>query len=428
MFTQEEGISSRMLKCGKCDFSTEGGALQLANHLKEAHYTVKNSSQNPCQTGPHVKAKHMVRTVEEAKHLNLFEYETLDSENTSNHAVDGENNKVNTQQVNTSNHVMDGENIEVNKPQDHNEKKYTCDKCGKAFQKAWVLLNHMACFHQIRYMENKEVLEQQDVIKNVRFTPAKIKNVLLNINSPPPMEHKEGLRQDDNVRTDPLGPLELFKTPGQRMEEGELVELATLYKKPKCSKCPYESNQSDDVLAHFNATHGNQYECELCSYKTPWMSDMKVHGQTVHENLSIKIIKRKNENVSYKPPRKVYRTSVETSERDEVVEVGPLAKEPKCPKFPYESDRSVDARTHYKAAEHEDHKYSYQCNHCSYRTHWTSNLKIHLQTEHDISLTRKANYKCDLCKFTSYHKASYKRHLEAMHQILWTGDEIKSDC
>ena len=164
--------------------------MQLAEHLKEAHYTVK---------------KHMVRTVEEAKHLNLFQYETLDPENTSNNVMDGENIEVNTQQENTSNHVMDGENVELNTPKDHNEKKYTCDKCGKAFQKAWVLLNHMACVHQIRYMENKEVLEQQDVIKNVRFTPAKIKDVLLNINSPPPMEHEAGLRQHDNVKNDHWG-------------------------------------------------------------------------------------------------------------------------------------------------------------------------------------------------------------------------------
>ena len=188
-----DNIHSRHLKCGKCIFSTTGGVLQLARHLKEAHYKVEGNKcphcDYSCQTlGKmvfHIKDNHGAEDVSigGTKHLEELKFEVPGSEDKSNKSMDSKSVRIDTQphHEETKKHRrkanmqirkvdMDEKENEVwavflrNNYETHMKghlenhihektkektRDHLCDKCGVNFSEIYRLNRHLKTVHQM---------------------------------------------------------------------------------------------------------------------------------------------------------------------------------------------------------------------------------------------------------------------------------------
>ena len=280
----QENTSSRHFKCGKCNFSTAGGALHLAKHLKEAHYKVdKNkcphchySSQTLGKMVFHIKNNHGIKDVPigEPKHLEEFKFEIPGSEDNSNQSVDEQPAHEESQETGN----------------------YNCDRCGKVFQKAWILLNHMACVHGINYQKSEHdqrqtgdydyvIPGQTHAVKNVSIKPAVTKNVSIKYSSSALEVFKSSIEKSGQDQDQVSEPMMVRETGHKRKANLQRHLKADMEEKEhKCKQCAYETNYKEHLRAHVTSIHEKMKNrlCDHCGSRFRDQSTLKSHLKAAH--------------------------------------------------------------------------------------------------------------------------------------------------
>ena len=262
-----ENMKPRHLKCGKCSFSTTHGALHLAKHLKQAHYKVENNKCPLClysfqtlgQIILHMKQKHEVKDVHtrKPKHLEQFKFKFSSSEENSKQSVDEQ-------------------------PTHEETWKCICDKCGKSFQKAWILLNHMACAHDINYQQ----AENEMIEKKVKIDH-NLENVSNQYSSSSLEMLKSSLEKSDLDRVHIPEPIRGPGRPRKRKANLQIDQREDMGDKEceyKCKECTYETSHKQDMEDH-GLVHGKKRKllCAHCGSSFTQGHSLKYHLNAVHK-------------------------------------------------------------------------------------------------------------------------------------------------
>ena len=359
-----ENIKSRTLRCGKCEFTSTGGAVQLAKHLKEAHYNVEN---NKCQHCGY-KSQTLGKMVFHMKKNHGFE--DVPSKDMK-HLEEESKLKVCTTEESLEK-SLDKDNATMNfalKLHEEEGRKYVCDQCGKVFQKAWLLLNHRACVHEMSH---------QKFDHDQRDKPAVKENVSIEVSSSAPEVFKSSLEtsgQDPHALRAHKGHIVPRKAERRRKANLQIQLKSDMEEEEyKCGQCTYTSHSKQHLRCHITSLHEKvrNHLCDLCGSSFFQEGSLESHMNMVHHM-----------GVTYK-----------------------------CEQCPYKTIRKDYLMNH--ATRVHEKKWSHICDHCGVTFKQEYSLRRHLKTVHKMG----EKYKCEQCHYESFAEGSVKRHFRAKHEKM----------
>ena len=150
----------------------------------------------------------------------------------------------------------------------------------------------------------------------------------------------------------------------------------------KCKKCSMKFDDQESFKKHMKEKHIiiNVYNCTSCDYRTTVLEDFKVHVDTIHLSVEVKVT---NIKVS-KPEEKVYRF--------------------KCNICEYQCKLRKQLFEHHKS------KHITQCDECEYSTDDREKMVNHKNYQHAL-----IDFNCDVCNFTTRTPYVMQRHKVDVH-------------
>ena len=177
-----------------------------------------------------------------------------------------------------------------------------------------------------------------------------------------------------------------------------------------CDKCDYQVKYEASLKRHIAAVHdGITYDCTLCDFKSSTASHLKIHKENVHEGIT-----HDCEYCGKKFKQKVHlKTHVDGMHKGITYP---------CTYCSYISRQKAHL-SHHIATKHEGNPH--KCNICGVIYAHNGQLKFHKLKEHGDNSYKK-KFQCTECEFSSNKEIFLTRHIQRRHEPVHGKQKRKS--